>query len=189
MPSHWYVIHECQKYNWSICAYLILSHLYVFRSNRSHLAISPMGSTLSCQDCEDFTCYIYVYPRGCDKNYLPTTSLVIVSHCNKQLWLTRFAGIWLSLTLDGHDINALVILNPYCVGTKLFQFNLVSWLLMPWLLVSPGHQYPWYWLCKICKFLSYMRKDFYYLCHFYVSYEKFSMYRVNWITLHSQNLH
>ena len=25
----------------------------------------------------------------------------------------------------------------------------ISWLLMPWLLVSPGHQQPWYWLCRI----------------------------------------
>ena len=31
---------------------------------------------------------------------------------------------------------------------------------MPWLLVSPGHQHPWYWLCRIGKFLSYLRKDF-----------------------------
>ena len=33
----------------------------------------------------------------------------------------------------------------------------ISWLLMPWLLTSPGHQQPWhYWLCRICKswFLS-----------------------------------
>ena len=26
---------------------------------------------------------------------------------------------------------------------------------MPWLLTSPGHQQPWYWLCRICRFLSY----------------------------------
>ena len=25
----------------------------------------------------------------------------------------------------------------------------ISWLLMPWLLASPGHQQPWYWLCKL----------------------------------------
>ena len=36
----------------------------------------------------------------------------------------------------------------------------VSWLLMPWLLVSPGPQQPWYWLCKLGRPLSYMRKDF-----------------------------
>ena len=34
----------------------------------------------------------------------------------------------------------------------------LSWLLMPWLLTLPRHQHPWYWLCRICKSLSY-------LCH------------------------
>ena len=38
-----------------------------------------------------------------------------------------------------------------------------SWLLMPWLLVSPGHQQPWYWLCKIGRAWSYTRKDLHYL--------------------------
>ena len=28
-----------------------------------------------------------------------------------------------------------------------------------------GYQHPWYWLCRIGKFLSYLRKDFNYLCH------------------------
>ena len=41
----------------------------------------------------------------------------------------------------------------------------ISWLLMPWLLTSPGHQQPWYWLCRICTSWSYWRKDFKYMCH------------------------
>ena len=41
----------------------------------------------------------------------------------------------------------------------------ISWLLMPWLLASPGHQHPWYWPCRIGRSLSYLRKDFNYLCH------------------------
>ena len=39
----------------------------------------------------------------------------------------------------------------------------ISWLLMPWLLTSPGHQQLWYWLCRRSRFLSYLRKDFNYL--------------------------
>ena len=39
----------------------------------------------------------------------------------------------------------------------------ISWLLMPWLLTSPEHQQPWYWLCRICRLLSYLRKDFNYM--------------------------
>ena len=36
----------------------------------------------------------------------------------------------------------------------------MSWLLMPWLLASPRHQQPWYWLYKIYKSLSYMQEGF-----------------------------
>ena len=62
----------------------------------------------------------------------------------------------------------------------------ISWLLIPWLLTSPGHQQPWYWLCRIGRFLSCVRKDFNYLCrikveiwhkmwiYVYVLSEKFS---------------
>ena len=35
----------------------------------------------------------------------------------------------------------------------------IPWLLMPWLLTSPGQQQPWYWLCRICRSWSYVRKD------------------------------
>ena len=41
----------------------------------------------------------------------------------------------------------------------------ISWLLMSWLLASPGHQQPWYWLCRMGRSLSYLRKDFNHLCH------------------------
>ena len=63
----------------------------------------------------------------------------------------------------------------------------IPWLLMPWLLTSPGHQQPWYWLCRIGIFLSYLRKDFNYLrrinveklqkilIYVYVPSDKFSM--------------
>ena len=34
-----------------------------------------------------------------------------------------------------------------------------SWLLMPWLLTSPGHHQQWYWLYAVYRSLSYSRKD------------------------------
>ena len=40
----------------------------------------------------------------------------------------------------------------------------ISWLMMPWLLTSPGHQQPWYWLYRMCRSFSYSRKDFKYMC-------------------------
>ena len=36
----------------------------------------------------------------------------------------------------------------------------IPWLLMPWLLASPGHQHPRYWLSRTNKSLSSMKKDF-----------------------------
>ena len=41
----------------------------------------------------------------------------------------------------------------------------MSRLLMPWLLTSPGYQQPWYWLHRMCRSFSYLRKDYKYLCH------------------------
>ena len=63
----------------------------------------------------------------------------------------------------------------------------ISWLLMPWLLTSPGHQQLWHWLYKMCRSFSYLKKYFKYLCrinveewhkmqiYVYVPSEEFSM--------------
>ena len=60
-----------------------------------------------------------------------------------------------------HQFFTLHVLGPsYLSLTKS-----ISWLLMPWLLTSPGLQQPWYWLCRIGRFLSYLRKDFNNLRH------------------------
>ena len=55
---------------------------------------------------------------------------------------------WFNLTLN--------VRGPSYLGLT----RSISWLLMPWLLTSPGHQQPWYWLCRICRSWSYLRKDF-----------------------------
>ena len=36
----------------------------------------------------------------------------------------------------------------------------MSWLLMPWLLMSPGHQQPWHWIHKMEILLSSLRVNF-----------------------------
>ena len=41
----------------------------------------------------------------------------------------------------------------------------ISWLLMSWLLSSPGHHQPWCWLCRISRSLAYWSQDFKCLCH------------------------
>ena len=65
---------------------------------------------------------------------------------------------------------------PSCLGLNVLTLNMrglsylglprsISWLLMPWLLMSPGHQQPWYWLYRISWSFYCLRKDFEYLCH------------------------
>ena len=63
-----------------------------------------------------------------------------------QVWLT-----W-KLTLDVQGPSYLCLTSS------------VSWLLMPWLITSPELQ-QWYWLYKMIMSLSYLGKDFNYLCH------------------------
>ena len=54
-------------------------------------------------------------------------------------------------------ITFLVLVPKYSGITRS-----ITWLLMSWLIASPGHQQPWYWLCRINRSLSCMRKDFNY---------------------------
>ena len=61
------------------------------------------------------------------------------------------------------DISLLTlnVLGPSYLGLT----RSISWLLMPLLLTSPGHQQPWYWLWRICKSWSDLRRYFKCLCH------------------------
>ena len=72
---------------------------------------------------------------------------------NTNLCSTILYKNWYILTLN--------VRGPSYLGLT----RSISWLLMPWLLTSPGHQQPWYWLCRLWRAWSYLRKDFKYLCH------------------------
>ena len=102
-------------------------------------------------------------------------------------WIPTDLNIITSITEpeDHRMITPLLTLNvqgPSYLGLT----RSISWQLMPWLLTSPGHQQSWYWLYSICRSLSYLRKNFKYLCHInveewhkmyvhvYVHSEKFS---------------
>ena len=41
-----------------------------------------------------------------------------------------------------------------CNNTFHAETSSISWLMMPWLLLSPGHQQPWYWPWKVEELLS-----------------------------------
>ena len=67
--------------------------------------------------------------------------------------------------------DGFVYMGPALVGLTLVVLKLeysgrarsTPWLLMTWCLASPGHQQPWYWLCRINKSLPSMMKNFYYI--------------------------
>ena len=65
------------------------------------------------------------------------------------------------------ELNLLVLKPEYSQQTRSIPF-----LLMTWLLVSPGHQQIWFWLHKIHMYLSSMRKDLFSLYQLNVEEEK-----------------
>ena len=84
--------------------------------------------------------------------YLIAFSIVRISFFNSCfLRIYRYNNMLLTLNMRG----------PSYLGLT----RSISWLLMLWLLASPGHPEQWYWLCRIGRSLSYSRKDFNYLCH------------------------
>ena len=79
-----------------------------------------------------------------------------VCHICAVIAYANMAGIWwpeMNLTLN--------VRGRSYIGLTMS----ISWLLMLWLLSSPGHQQPWYWQCRIGRSLSYLRKDSKYICH------------------------
>ena len=76
--------------------------------------------------------------------------------------MTSFHGSAICIVVSNTDLLlAISVRGPsYLVLTWS-----ISWLLMPWLLVPPGLQQPWYWLCRIGKPLSYLMNDFNYMFH------------------------
>ena len=78
--------------------------------------------------------------------------------------------LWFKNTTHNPKLDLKIFLvqsrHLTCGGiTPVQRSQYMQWLLMAWLLVSPKHQHPWYWLCSIGKFLSYARKDFRSPCH------------------------
>ena len=71
------------------------------------------------------------------------------------MWYPGHAGVQFMVNLSDAE-------------TGIFWDNRVNTnhgILMPWLLASPGYQQQSYWLCKINRSLSSIRKDFNYVYH------------------------
>ena len=81
-------------------------------------------------------------------------------HCNMvSHWLSPYPG-WSYIHNNRKSDLTLNVRGPSWLGLT----RSISWLLMPWLLASPGHQQPWHWLCRIGGSLFYSRRNFNYLC-------------------------
>ena len=89
---------------------------------------------------------------GNDNNTHSDTPIIMIIKC---IWIRQNCSKISPLTM----VLTLNVRGP----SYLHLTRSISWLLMLWPLTSPGHQQPWYWLCKIGRFLSYLRKDLNYL--------------------------
>ena len=106
--------------------------------------------------------------------------MTYISGLAVYIYIIRWKYIlWILWMIYGiHSINVMIVTPIPCCGASHFNILLfplltlnvrrpsylgltrsISWLLMPWLLMSPGHQQPWYWLCRICRSWSSLRKD------------------------------
>ena len=68
----------------------------------------------------------------------------MVSDCEIGTWLAL--SICVKLCFGAFNFTHIMI--TYLGLNYSGSSESVSWLLMPWLLVSPGYQYPWYWLWR-----------------------------------------
>ena len=77
------------------------------------------------------------------------------------------SGIWSlvtkSLPVPVHFVmySTFLVLKTRCSRIT----RSIPWLLMPWLLASPGHKHTLYWICRIKGFLCSVRMTFKYQCH------------------------
>ena len=113
----------------------------------SWACISQRVYKLINETCKNFLCCVWFCKSnqftnltrelGCHDIWKIVTWLInilkVQHHFFARFWL------WVPLTLN--------VRGPSHFGLT----RSISWLLMPWLLTSPGHQQPWYWLFQICR--------------------------------------
>ena len=105
-----------------------------------HISNTPISQMLQC------SWQISHNAPFCSRNvHNYVTKLCIMGSRRGALW-----DLW------DWSIKTLNVRGPSYLGLT----RSISWLLMPWLLTSQGHQQPWYWLCSICRSWSYLRMDF-----------------------------
>ena len=141
----------------SVCLLLTSWYLYWSLTGYGHLFnFKPFNFTPFILSY--LTCVLYILLCSCWAS----------AYCSDMI-LGRF--IWFNLPtsiytiFDISDSKILVLTHNMQGLSYLSLTRSISWLLMPWLLASPGHQHPSYWLRRIGESLSYRRNDFNNLCH------------------------
>ena len=177
-PSHY--LNQCMVVNWTLKNRLfkILSKIQNFAFTETHLKISSAKWRPFCPGGDELTLF---------KTLLHVTaslfsSILVSLAASISLYFQKYSCEFLIRKKHNHRSmffppctchNAIKWRQSQCFISR-WQFGgnggislirSISWLLMPWLLASPGHQQPRYWLCKIGKSLSYTRRDSKYLCH------------------------
>ena len=124
------------------------------------LCISLWWHTFTAQICH------LAYMCSCHIKWLPKLDFTVIHQCEMQYNIRALQFIFSNTTAEVHTFSAHKYLTLNMRGLNyLCSTRSISWLLMPLLLSSPGHQQPWHWLCRIGRSLSYLRMDFNYLCH------------------------
>ena len=95
----------------------------------------------------------------------PITLWINVMYESQMKWTWHHSQLAVEVSFVGRlrvvllQLLTLNVRGPSYLGLT----RSISWLLMPWLLMSPGHKQPWYWLYRMCRSFSYLRKDFKYV--------------------------
>ena len=171
--------------------YLLDKH---FRHNCTYMYICGSGhETTVCTVCL-FIFYVVCVPE--DLMGDESTLMEVMAWCCKSpshyptSMLTEICSVW---WYQKTTRSQLQLVGPCTDETRISTgiTKSIPWLLMPWLLASPGHLHPLYCQCKINRSLSFMGNDFNNLLHlsvekwrkiqinFYISWNKFSVTRVS----------
>ena len=159
------------------CSFDCLGHIWgaeiISNANTSLCLIKKLlNNTKSIFHCCPYSFYMiwkiigvgYGYNVRCSSYIFaqysqPFTKLLRKYYPSTMILFVQFSILLYVLCFLPHVVLTLNVRGPSYLGLT----RSISWLLMPWLLTSPGHQQPWYWLCGIGRFLSYLRNDFNYL--------------------------
>ena len=93
---------------------------------------------LSASHWQGCVCVYIWYLRTDDKTVRGTYKLSVI--LTEWEWYQGLEDI-------GTELLTLNVRGPGFIGLT----RSISWLLMPWLLTSPGRQQPWYWQCRISR--------------------------------------